>query len=108
MSRLPWRPRKSDAYAACERASGRCACKELAANPCDAWRMYLRSCAVMNLDTVTAEVERLSPAPDAVARLVEAARAFASWDHCWPGNINLEAACRDIRAALAAMETSHD
>ena len=48
------------------------------------------------------------PAPDAVARLVDAARAFASWDHCWPGNINLEAACRDIRAALAAMETSHD
>lgn len=59
MSRLPWRPRKSDAYAACERASGRCACKELATNPCDAWRMYLRSCAVMNLDTVTAEVERI-------------------------------------------------
>lgn len=44
------------------------------------------------------------PAPDAVARLVEAARTFASWDHCWPGNVNLEAACRDIRAALVAME----
>ena len=49
-----------------------------------------------------------TPAPDPVARLEEAARAFASWDHCWPGNINMEAACRDIRAALAAMETSHD
>ena len=44
--------------------------------------------------------------PDPVGRLVEAARAFASWDHCWPGNINLEAACRDIRAALAAMEAN--
>ena len=56
-------------------------------------------------------IKRLSTAAadtEAVARLVDAARAFASWDHCWPGNINLEAACRDIRAALAAMETSHD
>ena len=50
----------------------------------------------------------MPPAPDAVARLVEAARAFASWDHCLPGNINLEAACRDIRAALAAIEADHD
>lgn len=48
------------------------------------------------------------PTPDAVARLVEAAQAFASWDQCWPGNINLKTACRDIRAALAAMETAND
>ena len=41
-------------------------------------------------------------------RLVEAARAFASWDHCGPGNINLDAACRDIRVALTTMETDHD
>lgn len=52
--------------------------------------------------------EPIHPAPDAVARLVEAARVFANWDHCWPGNINLEAACRDIREALAAMEANDD
>lgn len=50
----------------------------------------------------------MPPAPDAVARLVEAARTFASWDQCWPGNINLKTACRDIRSAIAAMETNHD
>ena len=59
-------------------------------------------------NTAVLDAQTEQPAPDAVARLVDAARAFASWDHCWPGNINLEAACRDIRAALAAMETSHD
>ena len=36
--------------------------------------------------------------------LLDAAQAFASWDHCWPGNINLAAICQDIRTALAAME----
>lgn len=60
------------------------------------------------MDTQPAAPDLHVTTPDAVARLVEAARAFASWDHCWPGNINLDAACRDIRVALTTMETNHD
>ena len=74
-----------------------------------AFELGLYSCesAIRAID-VDYVLAGLPTAPDAVVRLVEAARAFASWDHCWPGNINLEAVCKDIRTALAAMETSHD
>ena len=52
---------------------------------------------------------RLSPAPDAVARLVEAARAGLNYLENTEGEfgITLESAT-GLRAALAAMEASHD
>lgn len=37
-------------------------------------------------------------------RLREAAEHFATWDQCWPGNINLKGACEKIRAALSQKE----
>ena len=42
------------------------------------------------------------PRDEVIARLVEAAEKLASWDHCWPGNINLEWEIGKLRAALAA------
>ena len=50
-----------------------------------------------------------TPVPDAVARLVEAARAALNYIENTEGEfgITLESAT-DIRTALAAMETSHD
>ena len=44
------------------------------------------------------ETERLRAENE---RLREAAEHFATWDQGWPGNINLEVACKKIRAALA-------
>jgi hypothetical protein len=40
---------------------------------------------------------------DAIAALVGAAKHLATWDHCWPGNINLERAVFDLRTALARL-----
>ncbi len=38
---------------------------------------------------------------DRERKLEEAAKYLAKWDHCWPGNINLEHAKRLAVAALA-------
>ena len=48
-------------------------------------------CAIADMAALRAENERLR----------EAAEHFATWDQCWPGNINLKGACEKIRAALA-------
>ena len=37
----------------------------------------------------------------AAPELLAVAKALASWDHCWPGNVNLETIARDARAAIA-------
>jgi hypothetical protein len=36
-----------------------------------------------------------------VRALVDVSQALASWDQCWPGNVNLEAIARVARDALA-------
>ena len=59
MSRARWLPRRSDAYAVCERVAGRCACRETTTGPCDAWRPYLHICHQLGLDPVAAEGERI-------------------------------------------------
>lgn len=43
-----------------------------------------------------------------VAALVLAAKYFADWDGCWPGNISLGLANDHICAALSALEARHD
>ena len=45
----------------------------------------------------------------AAPELLAVAQAIASWDHCWPGNVNLDAIARDARAAIAKAtgEASH-
>ena len=55
------------------------------------------------------EVERLSPAVDAVALLVEAARAALNYLENTEGEFGITlGSATDLRAALAAMEASHD
>ena len=44
----------------------------------------------------------IAAAPDMLAAL----KAFAAWDQCWPGNINLEGVCEVARAAIAKAESS--
>jgi hypothetical protein len=36
-----------------------------------------------------------------VMELVDVSQALASWDQCWPGNVNLEAIARVARDAIA-------
>lgn len=51
----------------------------------------------------------LCPAPDAVARLVEAARAGLNYLENTEGEFGITlGSATDLRAALAAMEASHD
>jgi len=52
-------------------------------------------------DAVIASKEREDALLARVTELEKALVMFASWDHCWPGNINLETACNLARAALA-------
>lgn len=47
-----------------------------------------------------ANARLIAAAPD----MLEALKKFASWDQCWPGNINLEGVCELGRAAIAKAE----
>ena len=59
--------------------------------------------ANVNLDTrQEANARLIAAAPDMLAAL----KAFAAWDQCWPGNINLEGVCEVARAAIAKAEAS--
>jgi hypothetical protein len=50
------------------------------------------------------DAARIAALEEANARLREAAEYLAKWDHCWPGNINLERTAGMARAALEAPE----
>jgi len=39
-----------------------------------------------------------------IAELVGKVEHLATWDHCWPGNINLERSVADLRTALAKLK----
>ena len=69
-------------------------------------RAFATAVRAIDVDDVLAG---MPPAPDPVARLVEAARAALNYLENTEGEfgITLESAT-NIRAALAAMETSHD
>ena len=56
---VKFRPKRSDAFATCEAASGRCACKDAGTNPCHAWHMHLIDCHTMKLDPASAELGRI-------------------------------------------------
>lgn len=50
------------------------------------------------------EILKLARLIAAAPELLAAAAYLASWDHCWPGNINLETAASMARAAIAKAE----
>lgn len=52
-------PIRSEAWAACEAASGRCDCLRNGSGPCDSWKMHLRDCFYAGIDPATAEIRRI-------------------------------------------------
>ena len=69
-------------------------------------RAFSDAIRAIDVDEVLA---RLPPATDAVARLVEAARAGLNYLENTEGEFGITlGSATDIRAALAAMEDSHD
>ena len=105
--------RREGAEAMREAAAEACADYPITAPDETEWTLYdeqlAHSQACIRAIDVDEVLARLSPAPDAVARLVEAARAGLNYLENTEGEFGITlGSATGLRAALAAMEASHD